>query len=342
MYIGVSPSADIMKPELSKNTMFLFFGGHATPLQARMVEDWIADPANTEQYFEWLEEWEREHPQYLPDTSKALTQFLLRLESDQAPLERGADMSPAPRRLRWHAYAAAAALIMLASVYLGRNLIQYQYFETGYGEVKSIELPDGSRVSLNANTSLRVPRFGFGTETRDVFLEGEAEFSVVHTANDQKFMVHTPDHLQVEVVGTEFIVYSRHRGSKVVLNRGKVLLRSLADTTKRTMSIKPGDVVTIHNGVFSLKEKQPVQAHVAWKEHRFVFDHTPLEEIAYQVEESFGITMNIPDTLLAKRELTGTYEAEDAEDLLDALSRLLDVEVTRRGKHVEVSERKKF
>lgn len=329
-----------MKEQLSKHTLFNFFSGQASPLQKRLIEDWLTQSANTEKYYEWLEEWEEKHPQFIPDMEHGLEQYLRRMStSDKPVIYANTIKSLGTFSTRWIGYAAAIILLFASTLYLSYDFFKYETFTTDFAEVRTLVLDDGSKVSLNANSFLKVPRFGFGKKTREVFLYGEAEFSVVHEKNDTKFLVHTTDHLEVEVVGTEFIVYSRTRGSKVVLNKGKILLRSLTDTTHKTLAVKPGDVVTVHQGAFRIKEKQKVQAHAAWKEHRFVFDHTPLTEIAFQVEENFGLKMQINDTLLAKRELTGTYEAMNAAELLDVLSRVLDVEVKQTGKNVYVNAR---
>jgi ferric-dicitrate binding protein FerR (iron transport regulator) len=330
-----------MKTQLSKNALFHYFAGRSTPLQKKVIEEWLSNPLHVEQYYEWIEEWEREHPQFIPDTEKALSAFTERMHTQDGPVMESPEVATvtSASRFRWTAYAATVAILFTLGAYLGRNLIRYRQYDTAYGEVRAVTLEDGSKVFLNAHSSLKVPRFGFGTETRRVFLEGEAEFSVVHTKDDQKFLVNTPDGLEVEVLGTQFIVYSRDRGSKVVLNEGKVVLRSLADTSRQALAIKPGDVVTIHEGIFDLKQKQSVEAHRAWKERRFVFDHTSLQEIAIQVEENFGLHMQITNDTLAQRELTGTYEAASADDLLDVLARVLDIDVKQSGKNVTVYPR---
>ncbi len=328
-----------MRLQLSKNSLFNFFSGRVTSLQKKLIEEWIRDKENTEQYYERLEEWEREHPQFLPDTEKAWQHFLLRLRNKGIP-DRG--ILPA-RKLsfpfRWIRYAAAAATLVGVMIYSGWDFVQYKTYKTGFGEVRTLSLSDGSKVTINANSALQIPRFGFGSRSREVHLQGEAEFSVAPARDEKTFLVRTPDQLEVEVLGTEFIVYSRDRGSKVVLHKGRVLLRSLQDTVRRTMAIQPGDVVTIHKGIFNLKKKQPTQIYSSWKEHRFVFDHTSLQEIAFQMEESFGVKMQIADTVLAGREVTGTYEAVEARDLLDVLAKVLNVEMKQTGKKVDVNNR---
>lgn len=69
--------------ELSKNTLFNFFAGHATPLQQKLIGEWMRQDKNEELYYEWLEEWEREHPQFLPDTEMALQAYMSRIHDSQ-------------------------------------------------------------------------------------------------------------------------------------------------------------------------------------------------------------------------------------------------------------------
>lgn len=329
-----------MKAQLSKNTLFNFFSGHASPLQKKLIEEWLKETENRELFYEWMEEWEGEHPQFLPNTEEALKSYLFQLKSAPLPLSDPslpAIIKKKSPSFRWLKYAAVIAFMLAAAFFLSKGTITHARYRTAFGEVREIELPDGSTVTLNANSVLKIPRFGFGTLSREVYLEGEAEFSVVHTKDDQKFLVHTQDQLEVEVLGTEFIVYSRGRGSKVVLNKGKVLLRSTNDTVRQQMVIRPGDVVTIRKGVFKVKEKQPVQVHAAWKDHLFVFDKTALKDVAFEIEENFGVDVQIPDSLLAKRELTGTYEAENADELLTAIITVLDIRVSQRGKRITLN-----
>ena len=109
-------------------------------------------------------------------------------------------------------------------VYFSKKLFCIPRYKTAFGETRTVTLTDGSQVTLNANSSLRVPRFGFGKRTRDVTLLGEADFSIKHLPDDQRFVVQTDKNFEVVVLGTEFLVNTREKGTKVVLNKGKVRL----------------------------------------------------------------------------------------------------------------------
>ena len=75
---------------------------------------------------------------------------------------------------------------------------------TSPGMTGSFVLPDGTKVYLNSETKLTYPNY-FDGETREVTLSGEAYFEVAKDA-EHRFIVHTPHHSQIEVLGTSFNV----------------------------------------------------------------------------------------------------------------------------------------
>jgi ferric-dicitrate binding protein FerR (iron transport regulator) len=320
---------DRMEPQISKNTLFNFFAGHATPLQKKVIEEWLGEEANRELFFEWLKEWENEHPQFVADPEVAFRKLQAKRRRVDTQVQRTLAQRPPWWGFAARSIAAAVVLVLLASLWIGRDAIRYRNYATAFGEIRTLTLADGSRVVLNANSSLRVPRFGFGEATREVVLAGEAQFVVRHTPTDQKFIVRTPDQMAVEVLGTEFVVYSRKRGSRVILQKGSVRLRNAAN---RVISVSPGDVVTLDKrGVFQKKSQQPVQDYSAWKENRFVFDRTSLLEVAQLIAENFGTPVRIPDTTLARQSISGTFRAKNAREMLDMVADVSGIQVIRSG-----------
>ena len=324
-----------MEPLISKSTLRAYFAGQATPLQRKLIGEWLQDDSHRDEYFRVLHEWEKENLQFLPDAEQDWQYLSARMEPSPVGRLAHSQQPPAPVTLRrlypFYRLAVAAAVILVLLVG-GWYKSRFVTYETAYGQVTTTRLADGSRVTLNANSTLRVPRFDWGNGPREVWLTGEAEFDVQHTADHRRFLVKTPDGVEVEVLGTEFVVFSRERGTKVALNKGKIQLRSTKNATGKPMIIRPGDVVSVDDrGAFKLRSSQPITQYSAWKEHRFVFDHTPLRDIAKQVQETFGVQVNIPNPALAARQLTGTYEAENAPELLQMVARLLDIRLIQQG-----------
>lgn len=327
-----------MDQSVTRHTLFEHFAGRLSPLQRTLLEDWLREPIHRELYYQALEEWERLNAQYLADDETALAESLAQLESweqERIPAV-GPLMSPNPFRftIRWAA-TLTGLVLLIAGLYLGRSYFLNRTIATAYGEIRRETLPDGSTVTLNANSSLRVPRFGFGPRTREVFLKGEAAFSVKHTPDDQRFVVKTSNDFDVVVLGTEFSVYARQRGSRVVLNRGKVQLAYHPGNQTHQLTMKPGDLVSLdHHGHAALQRVAQPEAHVAWKDHRFAFRETSVQEIADLLNETYGLTVVLNSPELADRTVSGTFQAATADEFLQVIAELLEVNYHRQSNEV--------
>lgn len=327
-----------MKPSLTKKIVFDFFDGKATAIQRKYIEAWLAEEASQETYYQYLDEWESQRPQFALDTEKALESFQSFLQDTyQRPLQpRDPRNNPSIWSLGWWHLGMAASVLLLsvAGGWLFRTQLQYKSYQTAYGQTATYTLSDGTRVTLNANSHLRVPRFGFDKAVREVFLVGEGEFNVMHTATSQRFVVQTSGNFQVEVLGTEFVVYARNRGKRVFLNKGNVKLNL---PRGQQLYMKPGNVVTVANsGQYQLTKVAPARPYVAWKEHWFYFDNTSLAEVAVQIQERFGVKVVVPDPALAQRRIAGNFKAEKADDLLQILSELLALSVVKTHRTIEL------
>ncbi len=330
---------------LNKNILFEHFAGRTTPLQRIVISEWLQTPENQEVYYQWLEDYENTFPQILADKGVAKRVFFDKITSEsnlqttQELIEEDVyEDSLEPIiiwKKSWFKWAIAAMLFLSIGMifYVQKDNILYKNYQTAYGETQTINLPDGSRVTLNANSSLRLKRFGFvSAPIREVYLDGEAEFSVKHKSDNQRFIVKTSQKLEVEVLGTEFSVFARERGSKVVLTKGKVKVNYGTGKQQHSIMMKPGDLVSLDKkGEAKLKEIQNVKVYTAWKSHRFIFDNTSLEEITYQIEETFGVHIEINSADLANRTVTGTFSAEQADDLIAILQELLTLQYEKNS-----------
>lgn len=325
-----------MKDSISQNVLFDFFDGKASSIQRRLIEEWLGSGKNVTFFYQCLDEWERQHPQYRPDIDTALTSYLALLNDTPVsqPTARQFQM-PIGRRSWFTPLWLAASLVLLSSVggFLFRKALFYRTYETGNAQTRQVTLADGTRITLNANSSLSVPYWNMDPSVRAVHLSGEGEFSVIHTTDHKRFRVETDDDFEVDVLGTEFVVYARDRGRKVVLNRGKVELTYQAG---KRLTMKPGEVATLNDQSDQLKlslTPQP-ERFSAWKKHQFYFDQTPLSEVALVLHEQFGLDIIIQDTALANRRLAGYFLARNPQEIIDVLSPLLNVSFEKRGNTV--------
>lgn len=228
-----------MEDLINKAVLSDYFSGRVSPLQKKTVENWLSEPGNRELYYQWLHEWEQNRLQTNADWQLVYEKTAQRINEASPVVEEPPPKSGVIRRLgswvnRSGLLAASVTLVVLAGGWLFRDALLYTTVRTGFGETRSLTLPDGSGVTLNANSALRFPRFGFGEWTvatdaahknpRTVELTGEADFSVRHLPDHQPFVVRTSKGLNVTVLGTQFTVFSRERATRVALRSGRVQL----------------------------------------------------------------------------------------------------------------------
>ena len=315
---------------INKAILVNHFSGNATPLQRKLIEEWLADPDNVEYYYECLNEWENNNAQFIANDTLALKKVIATKNKEEKIKQSESTIRMFGRRF---AVAATILLVVGVSLFLGKDAIIYKSIETTYGEIKQVTLPDGSIVTLNANSEIRFSRFNFSTKTREVMLNGEADFSVVHTKSNQRFVVITNNNLAVTVLGTQFSVYNRLKKSEVVLRKGKVELSytSVNSNQNKLLVLKPGDKFIKNDRGTDEVHLLNTEEAVAWKNHDFLFEGTSLAQVANTINESFGIKLIFQNEDLANRKISGTFHAEKADELIDAIAQLLDVNYKKRS-----------
>jgi len=331
-----------MKPSITRDLLFDYFAGRVTSLQREMIKEWAKESANEELFYEYLHEWEIRNPQYQADTLSAHEKYrriLYQIPSVSEPeVEKVINSPPGNTRnwLRWAVAASVLLLLSLASAWLFQDQFFFHTYTTAYGEIQSISLADGSQVSLNANSSLKVPRFGFGKSSRQVYLKGEADFSIVHTPDDQRFIVQTDSSFSVEVLGTEFSVQARPPYTGVVLTKGKVKIHYREhESLVKQLTMLPGDWVKFdRKGQLQIERVAHPENFSAWKNHRYVFENTSLREVNLMLHDSYGLEVEVRSKQLAEQTLSGSFQAHSADELLQAISEVLEVNVVRQDNRV--------
>lgn len=332
---------------ITKTLLFSHFDGQTTALQRQHIDEWAKQPVNEEFYYKCLFEWELEHPQYTVDVDAVIDnhkQMAARQLTRHVAKPELAEVVLMPR-FGWYRWLAAASVtLLLLTGWLFRSAILYQSFRTRPGEIRSWTLADGSRATLNANSVLKVPRLGFnqnlnllGSYSRTVHLIGEAKFSVTHQPDHRQFVVKTASQLDVVVLGTEFTVYTRARRTQVVLKQGSVKILHPLGNRSQPFLMKPGDLVSLDGDKLVRTHTETPEQFAAWADQRFQFSGTSLRQIAQLLQTRYGLTVRIADPEIASWTISGSFKASDADELLQSLSKALNVQITHRGQQVTFS-----
>ncbi len=163
----------------------------------------------------------------------------------------------------------------------------YNQLEIPRGAEYVLTLSDGTRVWLNSESKLRYP-VNFTGEKREVFVEGEAYFQVRHDA-EHPFVVHAEE-AGIEVLGTEFNVNTYENEVVTTLVNGSVRMSS--EKKKRQMYLIPGEQGCVDKNSGDL-QKQAVDTYLytAWKDGRFVFRNTRMEELLNTLGRWYDLTV---------------------------------------------------
>ena len=234
-------------------------------------------------------------------------------------------------------YATAIACFLLFSYLAYFLMTDYRMtrVQTAYGESSTFFLPDSTKVTLNYNSKLEYAKDWWSKDIREVWLKGEAFFSVVHRLNHQKFIVNTNE-LQVEVLGTQFNVNSRRGHTKVVLDEGKVGLK-LEDEKQHDlkMIMRPGDLVAYSGNSKSFtREIVNPKDYISWRNNKLTFVATPFSEIGQLLEDNYGLKVVFRNPELKNKKFTGSSAADNVDELLKKLTLLFDLSITRKKNQI--------
>lgn len=228
--------------------------------------------------------------------------------------------------------AIAAGLMLLVFIGFGlwtsrsENQIEYT---TGYGEWKTLTLPDGSWVKLNANSVIRYTAQWQEGADRQVWLDGEAFFKVQRKPDtDAKFLVITKD-LQVEVLGTAFNVNSRGIQTNVFLEEGQIRL----SMDGQEEMLEPGDFLAYSTEKKAVVKRQNAispELHTSWKDGVLILKDQSIKEILKRLEEIYGVQIHVLNDSLLTHIKTVSVPMDKLEIAIPVLERTFEVNITKQ------------
>lgn len=177
----------------------------------------------------------------------------------------------------------------------------YNTISTPKGGQYQINLPDGTRVWLNAASSLKYP-IAFADQERKVELTGEGYFEV-SPDKERPFKVNTARQM-VSVLGTHFNISSYEDDGfvKTTLLEGKVMVQ-LKDLDVSAL-LSPGEQSVLKDKTFNV-QKVDVEEAIAWKNNTFVFHNEELGDIMREISRWYDVEVVCPDDM-AKITFSGT------------------------------------
>lgn len=199
-------------------------------------------------------------------------------------------------------------------------------FGSNYKVVQNIQMPDNSKISLDAKSKIDVL---YNSNSREIILkEGKALFDV--QSNKQRPFFVRSDKLIVQVVGTKFEVNKMKDKTEVSVLEGKVKIQHGSKDSTILALLEKGDVLEISKkGKVNKLYKKDTQIIALWKDKKLKFRKTPLNEVintfSKYVEEKIELKLNTNDTY----PITGDFTTEEFNKFLELLPLIYPIKIEK-------------
>jgi len=236
-------------------------------------------------------------------------------------------------RLRALLAASILAITVLAALAIHARLRTPAYqasYETGIGERRIIALPDGSRISMDSDTQVRVT---YNEKARVITLDrGRSRFDVAHEPS-RPFTV-TAGAETVVAVGTAFNVERLPSTVLITLLEGKVLIKTTGSHSPgegrdlpSSLALKAGQELVVSRNVQHAIVAADLQAAIAWESGHLVFRNEPLGSVVARVNR-YAPHPVIIDPSLASLRISGVFNAGDIGSFVNTVSSYLHIEAS--------------
>lgn len=323
MVLGLSYiQTPLMKRELDEDILRLIIqhlDGTITQEDQLSLEEWLVDSENKEAFEELRSLWK--------DAPKAAHFAEANVQKDYETLKRKIN---APRRRRIWYWASAASILILATIgYYSLNSTNHpQPIEhiatTG---VEQIGLSDGTVVHLNEGASL-IQNGDYGLSDRRVTLIGEAFFEVAKNP-DKPFFVKTKA-TETKVLGTAFNIRETKDATVLSVEHGKVSFSAKA----QTLILSQNDAGVYHANTQLVNKQKAGLNYLSWKTGILTFNRTPAAQVFADISKLYNIEIEILKPI--DQEFTSTFKNETLEQVLEEVSLVLGLSITRENNKVYI------
>lgn len=267
-----------------------------------------------------------------------------RIVASRDAIKHVARRSPALARLRGRRrfapqhMAVAAGLILLAlggvtwsdKLFPARTVASAPLREvsTKRGQRATVQLLDGSRVTLGAASTLRYPDRIDTTATREVLLTGEAYFEIAHEEK-RPFAVRTPLGVARDL-GTKFVVRALPdvQYVDVVVVEGLVSLKGAKAASRDSLLLRAADLGRLDSaGNIGVERNTNLSDALAWTRGDLVFRNTPVTEVVASIARTYDVDVGVTDPLLREVRFSGSFEAAPAAQVVADFARAIGANV---------------
>jgi transmembrane sensor len=235
------------------------------------------------------------------------------------------------------------ASLVLITAFIGWYALSTIVVHSGYGKKLTVQLPDGSEVNLNSNSTLSYPRAFNWRSDREVTIKGEGYFKVRHINTNpslidygDRFIARTRE-MTVRVLGTEFNIKNRRTSSSIALIKGKVQVTS--KRSGKTFVMEPGDFIDFDATGDKKSTSSFNDDKIAWLTGKIIVNQTSVNDILRDFEDLYGYKVVLDSPALGNKKIDGAISIKNEDNVLFMLKNILNVDVQKHGKTIYLKNR---
>ncbi|MGH0263149.1 FecR family protein [Sinorhizobium meliloti] len=212
--------------------------------------------------------------------------------------------------------ACAMAICLLVAWVPGLLIVLQSDYHTGTAETRSLELEDGSTVTLAPGSAIAMD---FGQSRRSLrLLQGEAYFDVAHDPA-RPFVVDAGG-LEIEVLGTAFDVMVDSESTRVSLERGLVTASPSGKEASAERRLTSGKALVFDRDAQDMTTSDIDAASIgAWRQGRLHVVNATISSVVERIQRYHPAWISLPDPVLGSQRVTGIYDLTAPDEALGAL-----------------------
>lgn len=324
-----------------KRVIQLYFGKHFSRSGRLLFGRWLRAGGDTEEKTDVLQTcWESASAEATSETKE-----------DWDALQKRLPVKTTRRYIvhfyqSWLEYAAVILLMLLTGVSVfyatahikpARQVEMTELF-VPHGERRQVILPDGSKVWVDAGSLLVYPQDFTDTDTRTIYLAGEATFAV--RKNKEKPFIVKTTYLDIQALGTVFTVksYPGDSCATAILECGSVKVE-IEDGALPATILKPNEQLTYSHSLRTAKVKViDVALYKMERSGYLIYENISFSRLMASLERKFNITIHYNSQKYARDYYNVKFAPDETlEDVMNVLHQLIGIKYKIKGNVVFIN-----
>lgn len=234
-----------------------------------------------------------------------------------------AEASPGNKGLSKPALAIAASFLLAVSILFSRAELWLADYKTAPGELRTLQLSDGSTITLNSDSALSVDY----SDAQRLITLYEGEVYVVAAADPSRPFIVTAETGRVRALGTQFNIKSRGQGVEVTVFEHAVSVT--LENGEVVERLAEGQQLAFDDGHIAPPAAADLTKSRSWRDRQMIFQDKPLAEVIAELNHYRSGMIVVLGDEIGQLPVTGVFATDNTDVALKTIEQSLPVRVTK-------------